>query len=149
MEIFNAPETVGHLSGGLFIAGGISNCPDWQGAFIELLGDLPTHAYNPRRWVYEEGGDVAREQIAWEFNALTASDTVSFWFPKETLCPITLFELGRFSHEKNTTLFVGVHPEYARKFDVVEQMRLARPEVQIATSLEDLARQVRSHYLGM
>ena len=40
----------------IFIAGGISNCPDWQNEFIELVSNkLPDTAvlYNPRRFDFD------------------------------------------------------------------------------------------------
>jgi hypothetical protein len=67
---------------------------------------------------------------------------VSFWFPKETLCPITLYELGKQS-ASNKPIFVGVHPEYARRRDVEIQTQLIRPEVKIVYSLEDLAQEIK------
>jgi len=39
-------------------------------------------------------------------------------FPCETLCPITLYELGTWSilsQQTGAKLFVGCHPEYKRK----------------------------------
>jgi hypothetical protein len=40
-------------------------------------------------------------------------------------------------------LFVGTHPDYARKLDVVIQTRLARPMIGVVNTLEDLAHQVK------
>lgn len=72
----------------LFIAGGISNCPDWQCDFIRMLSDVDAVAANPRR-SGEFDASYGREQIAWERTALSRSRCVSFWFPEETLCPIS------------------------------------------------------------
>ena len=42
-------------------------------------------------------------------------------------------------------LYVGVHPQYARRTDVEIQTSLVRPEVKIVYSLEALAKQVQNH----
>lgn len=42
-------------------------------------------------------------------------------------------------------LYVGVHPQYARRTDVEIQTSLVRPEVKIVYSLEALAEQVQNH----
>jgi hypothetical protein len=149
MTVITAPEPVAEPNlDGLFIAGGISGCPDWQSVItrdLEAAG-VPVPMYNPRRAVYSTAPGVAEVQIAWEFDALNKSSAVIFWFPEETLCPITLFELGRFSHQKDTQLFVGTHPNYQRKLDVVTQLQLARPEIAVVESLDALTEQVSNYY---
>jgi hypothetical protein len=66
------------------------------------------------------------------------SRVILFWFLKPTMNPISLYELGRHAANKDKKLFVGVEPGYARELDVKEQLRLARPEVKVVSSLEDL-----------
>ena len=97
---------------------------------------------NPRRrnYAFEDPG-AAREQIAWEFRHLRRAWGRLFWFPPETLCPIALFELGAWSRTEGP-LFVGTHPAYARRLDVTVQLELARPDVRVASSVEELAGQV-------
>jgi hypothetical protein len=53
-----------------------------------------------------------------------------FYFAQETLCPITLFELGAALERNIYTTFkqdiiVYCEPEYSRKFDVELQIKLA------------------------
>lgn len=84
----------------------------------------------------------ADPQIAWEHAHLAAASAVSFWFPRATLCPITLLELGRWSGIAKP-IFVGVEPGYARGLDVEAQLGLSRPFADVARSLEDLASAVR------
>src|SRR5262249_54129317 len=81
---------------------------------------------------------AAEEQIRWEFEHLRKADAILFWFPGETLCPIALYELGAWSMT-DKPLFVGTHPAYARRQDVLIQTRLARPDVPVTESLADLA----------
>jgi hypothetical protein len=140
MKIIEAPATYGQTPVDLFLAGGISNCPDWQAEAISLLTGVSGTALNPRRSdVFTD--EIAGEQIAWEFEALHLTKAIIFWFPEETLCPITLFELGVFTQRKDIPVFVGTHPGYLRKFDVVTQLGLARPEIHVVDSVEKLVAQ--------
>ncbi len=130
----------------LFLAGGISNCPDWQSKIVTLLKDSDYTILNPRRKNF--GLTDSKTQIEWEFKYLARSNYILFWFPEETLCPITLFEygkeLGRYSDMDgiNCTLFVGCHPNYKRKIDLEIQTNLVDESIKIVNSLEELAKQV-------
>lgn len=132
----------------VFMAGGITDCPNWQQEYRELLKDESDQLVllNPRRGnfnVREDG--IAEQQIIWEHRHLVLSNVFSFWFPCDTLCPITLFELGKISAGRPGPLFVGTHPDYKRKVDVVVQMQLIRTDVQVVHSIEELADQVRQY----
>ncbi|MBC9705301.1 MAG: nucleoside 2-deoxyribosyltransferase domain-containing protein [Enterococcus sp.] len=137
MQVVEAPNQYPEHAD-LFLAGGITGCPDWQS---EIISKLSHHsklvALNPRRST-KFTGDIAVEQIKWEYKALRSVDTVLFWFPSETLCPITLLELGVFTQRPQTRLIVGTHPDYARRLDVITQLELARPEVVVQSSLDGL-----------
>ena len=126
----------------LFLAGGISNCPDWQSQLLELLAGTDWLLINPRREDFDSSNPAMTEaQIAWEHRHLRASSAVAFWFPPQTLCPITLYELGAWSMTQKP-LFVGVDPQYKRRLDILEQTRLVRPDVRVVDSLEGLAAQL-------
>lgn len=123
----------------LFLAGGITGCPDWQSEIIPLIDSDYATLLNPRRADFPIGDPTAAEkQITWEHEALRFADGILFWFPCETICPIVLYELGAWSMTQKP-IFVGVHPDYLRKQDVVIQTRLARPEVQVHESFGGLA----------
>jgi len=127
----------------LFLAGGITGCPDWQSYVVKQLmfskSLAPVILLNPRRKNFPmDKPEEAKEQIRWEFEALNAANMILFWFPEETLCPITLFELGRHSIERKTHLVVGCHPGYQRRQDVEIQMKLVRPGLEVMTNLRDL-----------
>jgi hypothetical protein len=114
----------------VFIAGGISDCPDWQSEMVSLINTDIHDVVNPRReGGFDRTGTTAEEQITWEHRALEMVDACIFWFPKETLCPITLFELGKMLERTMETsgmrLAVGWHPDYARAFDLEVQIKLA------------------------
>src|SRR5262245_39813726 len=77
----------------LFLAGGITGCPDWQAETISLFADLPLVLLNPRRRDFPINDPSAGpSQIEWEHRHLRRADAVLFWFPRETLCPIALYE---------------------------------------------------------
>jgi Nucleoside 2-deoxyribosyltransferase like len=123
----------------LFLAGGISSCPDWQTELTAKLELTNWTVLNPRRNDFDAGNaSLAESQIDWEFRHLRLASAIAFWFPPETLCPITLYELGAWSMT-NKPLFVGVDPKYQRCLDVKVQTKLARPEITILESLTDLA----------
>ena len=133
-------------SASLFLAGGISGCADWQSVVAAALADLPVAILNPRRRHFPMADrSAAEQQIVWEHRHLRLASAIAFWFPPDTLCPITLFELGAWSMTSKPS-FVGTHIDYQRRQDVVVQMQLARPEVPVTDSLEELQRQIRQAY---
>jgi hypothetical protein len=131
----------------VFLAGGVTGCPDWQREVVGLLRDLPVALLNPRQASFPIGDPLAApRQIEWEHRHLRRADAVLFWFPAESLCPIALYELGAWSVYQDARglrpLFVGVHPRYPRRQDVEIQTRLARPDVPVVYQLSDLAERV-------
>jgi hypothetical protein len=127
----------------MFLAGGISGCPDWQREVVGLLRDEPVVLLNPRRASFPIGDpEAGLQQIEWEHRHLRKVVAILFWFPQETLCPIALYELGAWSMTAKP-LFVGTHPNYPRRLDVEVQTHLARPDIRVVDNLADLAGQVR------
>jgi len=129
MIVYEAPEHVPNPVT-LFLGGGITACPLWQPEVIDRLSHMDELTiFNPRREDFPiDDPDAAEEQIKWEHDMLRRADMISFWFPCETLCPITLYELGYWTAQAEwgmTKVVVGVHPEYARKQDVIIQTQLA------------------------
>jgi hypothetical protein len=143
MKHVQCPENYGGKEKSLFLAGGITGCADWQAELINLLKDTDLVLLNPRRKHYPVGKvDLDEEQIKWEFEHFKKASAVSFWFPPETVCPITLYELGKQS-ALGKPIFVGVHPNYTRKKDIEIQTKLIRLEVKIVYSLGKLAEQIK------
>lgn len=142
MTYVEAPTEYAGTVPSLFLAGGISDCDDWQSRMVELLAPLDGVVLNPRRKDFPINDPAAAEsQIRWEHRHLRRAGARLFWFPGATLCPITLYELGAWSMAPGP-LFVGVDPAYARRRDVEIQTMLARPDVRVVYSLQDLAGQV-------
>lgn len=128
----------------IFLAGGITGCPDWQSVLIPLISHLDITIYNPRRDHFDvKDFSVAETQIAWEYERLHCVDAVSFWFAKETIQPIVLFELGG-ALERPITVFVGVHDAYPREFDVKKQIELSARLIKlpVVSSIDRLAEQI-------
>lgn len=133
----------------VFLAGGITGCPNWQQDMVRLLRETNMILLNPRRENFPiDDPGAAQKQIEWEYWHLRRADAILFWFPCETICPIVLYELGAWSMTSGVfaarkPIFVGVHPEYQRRRDVEIQTALERPDVRIVNTLPDLAVQVR------
>jgi len=141
VEALNEPKSDGMEA--MFLAGGITNCPDWQQVIVSLLKDTQLTLLNPRKANFPIGEPgAALERITWEHKMLRVADAILFWFPCETVCPIVLYELGAWSMT-DKPIFVGVHPDYGRRQDVEIQTGLVRPEVEVVYSLEALAEQVK------
>jgi len=144
----------------VFLAGGISGTQNWQKqAAQSILDETTLYVVNPRREGVDlmKTGHEAAAQIQWEYEHLRACNLVMFWFPKETVCPIALFELGTFlgrgrdtafsENAKQTSykfpwVFVGCDPDYSRKFDLEQQISLYDPRVKLRQKLDDVIEDV-------
>jgi len=143
MKYIEAPEQYKGIQPSVFLAGGITSCDNWQRRMTDLLGDTDMVVLNPRRERFDvDDPDAVRDQIAWEFEHLRRATVRLFWFPSQTLCPITLFELGTWSGP-GKPLLVGLDREYQRRTDVEIQLSLARRDVRVAYSLDELAEQLK------
>lgn len=146
MIIIEAPHLYDGRKRSLFLAGGITDCPDWQAEIADLLNDLDLVLLNPRRQSFDiHDPKAAKEQIPWEFKHLRKADAISFWFPCEALCPIALYELGAWSMTRKP-LMIGTHPKYSRRLDVEDQTALSRPEIKMVYDLPALSAQIRTWY---
>lgn len=150
-SIMNSPIRV-------FIAGGITGCPDFQAKVKDALSDLPIVLMNPRRADFPiDDPGAAQEQIKWEFDHLAKATDILFWFCADETQPIVLFEYGKWlgrlaasmlSGEDDLSpnleaLHVGVDPAYPRTQDVLIQTSLEMPDLEIHRSLDDLVASVR------
>lgn len=151
MSVIECPEVYEpYDTSPLFLGGGITGCPDWQSDFIWYMSDVPDLVLiNPRRASFDVNDPAATPfQIKWEYEHIKMSAAVLFWFPCETLCPITLYELG-VAAALNRNIFVGCHPKYARAQDVKEQLALIRPDVHVYDSLAALEIKVRHWFANL
>src|SRR5438046_7969712 len=111
----------------IFLAGGISNCLNWQSLFTYVLEPQPDTLVliNPRRDEDIDRTDrvVSEEQISWEYVRLRQANEIVFWFPDSSVCPIALFELGG-ALERNQRVYVGCSTKYDRIVDL--EIQIAR-----------------------
>lgn len=139
LQYIEAPNLEPFEYESVFLAGGITDCPNWQ--LDVLVGcrsareDLTL--VNPRREDFPMNDPkAAPAQIFWEHLMLRRCDVISFWFPKETICPIVLYELGVWSMQ-DKPLVIGMDPEYPRRQDVEIQTQLINRELRISYNLDD------------
>lgn len=123
----------------IFLAGGVTYSPNWQKEALEMLAGTDLIVANPRRdEIISAVGDTARQQIIWEFENLKSAKVVLFWFPSaETI--ITFLELGK-ELARKSRIFVGVDPDYNRRFDIETQVHLELPSAVIYTTLDETVR---------
>ncbi len=141
MQYIEAPDKEKSRFKSVFLAGGITNCPDWQSYVAEKLKGLPIAVFNPRRKSYPQDKKYIFEQIEWEHQRLREADILAFWFSEGSLNPIVLFELGS-ALERDKPIIVGVHPDYPRKTDVEIQTKLERPNINIFSDLDSFAAEI-------
>lgn len=120
------------LETSIFLGGGITNCSNWQATLTNELNHLvvPITVFNPRRKKFDLSDPKQSDiQIRWEHQFLRLCDVVVFYFSHETVCPITLFELGA-ALERNLCrnnpqkIIVYCEHNYVRKMDVGIQVQL-------------------------
>lgn len=132
----------------LFLAGGITNCENWQADIIERLlidSENKIHdylsnviVYNPRRQYFPiHIKEESHKQITWEYNKLKVADIICFWFSRGSLNPIVLYEYGKFITNNTKKIIVGIDPDYERKMDVEIQTKLEKTELCIYYNFND------------
>lgn len=146
MKVITAPQEYEREKSDIlcFLAGGITNCPEWQKEVIKYLryvnpGSLIV--FNPRRDNFPiHDPNAAKEQITWEFENLNRADIFSMYFCSgDSDQPICMYELGRHVErmmkeypyiEISDRVVVSVEDGYKRKNDVIIQTELAveRPD---------------------
>lgn len=140
MQYIEATQIRHFVYPSVFLAGGITNCPDWQAEMRHLLRENDITVVNPRRADFPIGDpNAALEQIEWEYDHLRKVELISFWFSVGSLNPIVLFELGAALERDNVKVVVGCHPDYERRQDVEIQTELRRHRIGIVYSLPELA----------
>lgn len=145
MKIITAPEKIVNNSTStntiwIFLAGGITSCPDWRTEVIAQLNknyatDGRITILNPRREDFNISDKTETlRQIKWEYRAIKKCDIFGMFFcESESVQPICMYELGKqlsyYSSvldytEKIMHVEIGVEEEYSRKDDVIIQSNL-------------------------
>ncbi len=128
----------------LFLAGGITGCPDWQKKVVKALSNEQVTIFNPRRNNFDvKDKNASKVQIKWERDHLNIANIIMFWFCKNTIQPIVLLEFGKYGFRNNVSVVIGVEPGYPREEDVRIQYALEHPDVKIYDSLDDVISHVK------
>ena len=158
MKVITAIENYKKLNNDIlcFLAGGITNCVEWQD---KVINDLQNENFdnnlvllNPRRKNFPiNDPNASLEQIQWEFNWLEQCDIFSMYFdgPTKSDQPICFYELGRniermkqkFPNDWNKRIVISVNSNFKRISDVIIQTKLATFDlikVNISDSYEDI-----------
>lgn len=144
----------------VFLAGGITNCANWQQEVIDLLNKDEAQLenlviLNPRRENFPINDPFAAfEQIEWEYKMLEQCDIFSMYFSAgESDQPICMYELGRnilrmqmrFPFDWEKRIIISVEEGYKRKSDVFIQVGFATNDMIIAGSMSDHDISVKCH----
>ena len=142
-QVIIAPSEEEALYLPVFLAGGITNCKNWQKSVIDWLDvhDTEVSVFNPRRESFDITDKSASFiQVEWEFRRLEKMDIFSMYFCNgNSDQPICMYELGRnvlrmqnrFPSDWQKRIVVTVEDGYRRANDVSIQMALAAPNVTV------------------
>lgn len=120
----------------IFLAGGITNCHNWQREMVKNIARLTSEdliLINPRYEDYSYTENKERLQVIWEARHMDMADAIVYWFTPPTLNPITLFELGRFI-ESDKKLFIGIDEGYEKRNNVMAQIMYCHCIKQVSKS---------------
>lgn len=122
----------------LFLAGGITDCEDWQS---RVIGELNDHhcdnliVFNPRRKTFDvTNPNESLRQIEWEYKYLNDMDMFTMYFANsKSNQPICMYELGRhlermqhrFPLDWKDRIIIGIEDGYCREQDARIQSVLA------------------------
>jgi hypothetical protein len=133
-QVITAPNKDAPQYLSVFLAGGITNCKEWQKQVISELELEDVTLFNPRRDFFDIADKFAtKKQIAWEYNRLETADIFSMYFCNDNSDqPICMYELGRnvlrmqnrFPSDWENRIVVSVEDGYSRSADVIMQLRL-------------------------
>lgn len=136
-QIITAPSLEKPIYTTLFLAGGITNCKDWQSDVIKELVYDEVSIFNPRQEHFDVSNKSASyEQIMWEYERLEQMDIFSMYFcNSDSDQPICMYELGRnivrmqnrFPSDWQQRIVISVEDGYRRKQDIIIQTSLCAP----------------------
>ncbi len=119
----------------VFLAGGITNCKEWQKEIIRELEFEDISLFNPRQKHFDVSDKFASyKQILWEFERLEKMDIFSMYYCNDNSDqPICMYELGRnivriqnrFPSDWEKRIVISVEDGYRRQADVLIQTELA------------------------
>jgi len=148
-QIITAPSIEKPIYTSIFLAGGITNCKNWQKEVIKELEFENISIFNPRQENFDiTDKNASFKQISWEFERLEQMDIFSMYFCNgESDQPICMYELGRnilkmqnrFPNDWEKRIIISVEDEYKRKKDVIIQTQLCAPKIFIETDANPIS----------
>lgn len=148
-QVIMAPSEESPVYTSVFLAGGISNCKNWQKMVIEELKYDDLSVFNPRQEYFNiMDKNASCKQIEWEFKRLEQMDIFSMYFCDSiSEQPICMYELGRnivrmqnrFPSDWQKRIVVGIEEGYKREGDVVIQLSLCAPKICVYTNADPAA----------
>ena len=133
-QIITAPSIEKPIYPSVFLAGGITNCKEWQKEVIDELHNEEISIFNPRQEHFDVSDRNAfYKQIQWEFEKLEQMDIFSMYFCNSNSSqPICMYELGRntvrmqnrFPSGWEKRIVISVENGYERAQDVFIQTQL-------------------------
>ena len=143
-QIIIAPSIEKPIYIPVFLAGGITNCKEWQKEVIKELEFDDISIFNPRQEHFDVTDKSASyKQIVWEFERLEQMGIFSMYFCNDNSDqPICMYELGRnivrmqnrFPRDWQDRIVISVEEGYRRKTDVVIQTQLCAPQLFVDTN---------------
>lgn len=134
-QVITAPSIEIPKFTSVFLAGGITNCKEWQKEVIKNLEYEDVSLFNPRQEHFDVSNkNASSSQILWEFKRLEKMDIFSMYFCNDNSDqPICMYELGRnivrmqnrFPSDWEKRIVISVEDGYRRKADVLIQTELA------------------------
>lgn len=136
-EIIIAPMKNKPKYTSVFLAGGITNCKEWQKEVIREFENEDVSIFNPRQEHFDVNDkNASYNQILWEYERLERMDIFSMYFCNDNSDqPICMYELGRnivrmqnrFPNDWQDRIIISVEDGYRRKQDVLIQTCLCAP----------------------
>lgn len=153
-QIITAPSIEKPKYISLFLAGGITNCKEWQKVVIRELESENVSIFNPRQEYFDiTDNSASYKQILWEYERLEQMDIFSMYFCNDNSDqPICMYELGRnivrmqnrFPSDWQKRIIISVEDGYKRKQDVIIQTGLCAPAMFVYGSGDP---ETHAHYI--
>ena len=115
----------------IFLAGDMS---DWQTYVIDELFGTDLTIFDPS--VFKDSN--IEGQINWARKRIEYSNIILFWFAQNSVNPTTFFEYCDVLMKGTKKVFVGCHPLYAFKNEVIIHTKFAKHKLFVYNRLDEM-----------
>lgn len=142
VQVITAPSNQKAKFISVFLAGGITNCKEWQKEVINEISSYENNnitLFNPRQENFDiTDKSASYKQILWEYKRLEKMDIFSMYFCNDNSDqPICMYELGRnivrmqnrFPNDWEKRIIISIEKGYKRSQDVIIQTQLCAPKL--------------------